>query len=63
MLSQKWLIIVCKLADIDNFPSSTTWEQMKDMFRKVNQADKHYDPQILNVSVDISEHGEYSKSS
>lgn len=60
-----WLedhVAECFKSDIDNFPSSTTWEQMKDMFVKVNKADKHYDPQILNVSIDLSEHGKLTNS-
>lgn len=32
------------------------------MFRKVNHADKHYNPQILNVLVDINEHGRSLRS-
>lgn len=43
--------------DVDNFPSSLTYPQLKDMFRQVNEADKQYDAKILNVLVDLSDHG------
>ncbi|CZT23959.1 uncharacterized protein RCC_09675 [Ramularia collo-cygni] len=59
-----WLedhIADCFKSDVDNFPASATWEQMVDMFRKVNKADPHYDPQILNVLVDLNEHGKSFK--
>lgn len=56
------LTIMLNTADIDNFPSSARWEEMKDMFRKVNERDPHYDPRILNVLVDLSEHGKEVKS-
>ncbi|SMY28253.1 unnamed protein product [Zymoseptoria tritici ST99CH_1A5] len=48
-------------SEVDNFPSSMTWPQLREMFRIVNRAAKGtYRPIILNVLVDIHEHSTHA---